>query len=263
MTAGGDAQGREAGPALPVWAREHPRRRPRQPDDDGVTGESRRRSPLSRGAIVAAAVAIADAEGLEAVSIRRVAGDLGARPMSLYTYIERKEDLLALMRDQVNGEVLLGAELPAGWRNALAAIARRTREVALRHPWMVETAAHGAALGPNALRHLEESLAAVAELGLGLPAAAEVLFAVDKYVLGHVALEVADVTQAAERAAARPYLESLLATGEFPRLSRLAADGHITNDAQLQPAIGRQFEQGLTWLLDGIAADVQSAAGTS
>ena len=80
------------------------------------------------------ALQIADAEGLDAVSIRRVAGNLGVRPMSLYTYIDRKEDLIILMRDKANGEVVLGTELPDGWREAVTAIARRTREVMLRHP---------------------------------------------------------------------------------------------------------------------------------
>jgi AcrR family transcriptional regulator len=231
---------------VPVWGRERPRRQP----------------VLSRDAIVQAAIRIADAEGLAAVSIRRVAGDLGVRPMSLYTYVDRKEDLLALMRDHVNGEVLLGADLPDGWRDGLVAIARRTREVTLRHPWLVDTAAHGALIGPNALRHMEESLAALRDSGLGPLAAAEVLYAVDKYVLGHVAFEVADRNAFTERLAARPYVESLLATGEFPALSQLASGGMalVTDEPQYKPQYEPQFERGLAWLLDGIAADITAAS---
>jgi AcrR family transcriptional regulator len=232
-------QGQAGDTALPVWAREKPRRRP----------------TLSRDAIVATAVKIADAEGLEAVSIRRVADDLSVRPMSLYTYIDRKEDLLVLMRDEVNGEVLIGADLPSGWREAITAIARRTREVALRHPWTIDIAAHYAALGPNALRHVEESITALRELGLDPRRTVEVITAVDKYVTGHVSFEVANRSTAMASVVEQRFFRSLLATGEFPELSRIAAEAiaaTVTED---------EFERGLSWLLDGIAADISNGAG--
>lgn len=218
--------------ALPVWAREKPRRRP----------------TLSRDVIVETALTIADAEGLEAVSIRRVAADLGVRPMSLYTYIDRKEDLLALMRDEVDGEVLIGTDLPSGWREAITAIARRTREVVLRHPWMTDLAAHNATLGPNALRHVEESIAALRELDLGPRLTIEVITAVDKYVIGHISFEVANHSLGAASVAEQQYFGALLATGKFPELSRLATEilSGVPSD--------EEFERGLSWLLDGIAA---------
>jgi AcrR family transcriptional regulator len=232
-------QGQAGDTALPVWAREKPRRRP----------------ALSRDAIVATAIKIADAEGLEAVSIRRVAADLGVRPMSLYTYIDRKEDLLALMRDEVNGEVLIGADLPSGWREATAAIARRTREVALRHPWTTDIAAHFAALGPNALRHVEESITALRELGLDPRRTVEVITAVDKYVTGHVSFEVANRSTAMASVVEQRFFRSLLTTGEFPELSRIVAE------AIAAVATEDEFERGLSWLLDGIAADISDGAG--
>ena len=227
---------------VPVWAREKPQRRP----------------ALSRAAIVDAAVKIADAEGLDAVSIRRVASELGVRPMSLYTHIDRKEDLLTLMRDEVNGEVLLGPDLPSGWREALTMISRRTREAVLRHPWMTGTGADDAGIGPNALRHLEESLTALQDLGLDGLTTAGILYSVDKYVLGHVSFEIADRTAYTNKLAAQPYIESLLATGEFPVLARLAAENKalVSGDPQYRQQYEPQFEQGLNWLLDGIAADI-------
>jgi AcrR family transcriptional regulator len=200
--------------------------------------------------IVDAAIMLADAEGLDAVSIRRVATVLGVRPMSLYTYIDRKEDLLALMRDRASAAVLMGADLPAGWREALTVIARRTREVMLRHRWMSDISAHGAGPGPNALRHMEESIAALRELGLSPRAALDVLTTVDKFVLGHVIFEVGEHDARKGGLATRAYVDSLLASGEFPEL------------AQAFPAIravaaeADQFERGLTWLLDGIAASI-------
>ncbi|HSZ39067.1 MAG TPA: TetR/AcrR family transcriptional regulator C-terminal domain-containing protein [Trebonia sp.] len=240
MTSGNDGQrsgqGQAADAALPVWSRDKPKRRP----------------ALSRDAIVAAAIRIADAEGLEAVSIRRVTTDLGVRPMSLYTYIDRKEDLLVLMRDEVDGEVLIGADLPPGWREAITAISRRTREVVLRHPWMTDLAAHTASFGPNGLRHVEESITALRELHLDPPATIAVITAVDKYVMGHIAFEVANHSIAAASIAEQEFFRVLLATGEFPQLARFAADAVVSTGTE------DQFERGLSWLLDGIAADISS-----
>jgi AcrR family transcriptional regulator len=232
-------QGQGGATALPVWAREKPRRRP----------------VLSRDAIVAAALAIADAEGLDAVSIRRVAADLGVRPMSLYTYIDRKEDLLVLMMDEVNAEVLFGPDLPSAWREAITAIARRTREVLLRHPWMTDISAHNAGLGPNALRHVEESIKALRELGLGPQPTVEVISAVDKYVTGHIYFEVANHSVTAVTAEHRSYFDALLATGEFPELSALADAAHADVGTE------EEFERGLSWLLDGVAASISSGPG--
>jgi AcrR family transcriptional regulator len=232
-------RGQAGDTALPVWAREKQRRQP----------------ALSRGAIVATAVTIADAEGLDAVSIRRVATDLGVRPMSLYTYIDRKEDLLALMRDEVNGEVLIGADLPSGWREAMTAIARRTREAVLRHPWTIDLSVHNAALGPNALRHVEESITALRELRLSPRLTVGVITAVDKYVMGHLSFEIANHSLAAAGIVHQPYFDSLLATGEFPELSRLATEALASAGTE------DEFERGLSWLLDGIATSINNDAG--
>jgi AcrR family transcriptional regulator len=191
---------------------------------------------------------IADAEGLDAVSIRRVASDLGVRPMSLYTYIDRKEDLFDLMLDRAASGILFRNELPRGWRDALTAIARRTREVMLRHRWMADINVHNAAVGPNALRHVEESISAITELGLSPLATTEVLTAVDKFVLGHVIFELGSHSGLAEQA----YVQALLASGEFPRLAQVAAA------AKAAGATGGEFERGLAWLLDGIEAQFGS-----
>ena len=96
------------GQGAPIWARPEP---------------ATRRPRFSREQIASAALAIADAEGLRAVSMRRVAADLGAGTMSLYRYISTKDDLIALMDDALMGAVLVPAdELPADWRAALATL---------------------------------------------------------------------------------------------------------------------------------------------
>jgi AcrR family transcriptional regulator len=224
----------------PVWARE----------------TNKRRSTLTREAIVASAVTIADAEGLAAVSIRRVAAELGARTMSLYTRIERKEDLLDLMFDKVAGEMSVAGGLPAGWRDAVIAIARNTREVMQRHPWMVDLAAQRSRVGPNGLRHAEQSLSAFAELDLDAEQKWRILTAVDDYTFGHVMREGLEreslrregSTRAERDAVLQPYLSTLIESGDFPNLAPLMKNG--------LPSMDDNFEQGLAWLLDGISRDL-------
>ena len=160
-----------------VWAR----------DEERSSGPR----PLSREAIVAAAIEIADADGLEAVSIRRLATKLDARPMSLYSHIGRKGDLVDLMVD----EVMAGAIIPGGpptddWREALRQIAQRTRESTRAHPWMIAAAFHRPFLGPNTLCHIDQSLAAVSQLPLSPERKRAVLLAVDTYTLGFVRWEL-------------------------------------------------------------------------
>jgi AcrR family transcriptional regulator len=221
-----------------IWARRH----------------ARRTTTLSREAIVEAALRIADADGLSAVSIRRVAAELGARTMSLYSHIDSKDDLLDLMTEQVLEELLIKGDLPAGWREAITMIARREREISLRHPWLVELANHRSAvvIGPNGLRHLDQSVAALAPLKLKPLDAWRIIAAVDDYMLGYVTREVRErdlprrhgVSAAELEAFAQPYLQELIDSGEFVNVTPLLTDG--------VPAAGDSFEYGLTLILDGI-----------
>src|ERR1700759_1514511 len=95
-----------------------------------------RRPRFTREQIGRAALAIADAEGFEATSMRRVAAELDAGTMTLYHYVRDKQDLVALMDDALMAELLLpAAELPSHWYDALGAIARRTRSALVAHPW--------------------------------------------------------------------------------------------------------------------------------
>src|SRR5262245_1749265 len=117
---------------MTVWDRPEPPARP---------------VPLDRKRIVAAAVALADEGGLEAVSLRKVAGRLGAGPMRLYGYISTKEELFDLMVDEVHAEVLPAAQ-PGDWREALGGLAHRTRQAALRHEWLADLLGGRPAPGP-------------------------------------------------------------------------------------------------------------------
>lgn len=222
--------------AVSVWAKDIQRRRP----------------GLTREAIVAAAIAIADADGISAVSIRRVASMLGARAMSLYTHIDSKEGLFNLMADELVAEILVpDGQLPTGWREAISTIAHKERASMQRHPWAQELAGLRTTIGPNALKHIEQSLAALDDLGVDAPTAARIVSAVDEYMLGCVIREELHsrhgLTPDQRRATKLSYLRSMTADGDYPRVAtllELAPDLVMTGT--------EAFEQGLTWLLDGI-----------
>ncbi|MBW8487254.1 TetR/AcrR family transcriptional regulator [Actinomadura parmotrematis] len=214
-----------------------PRER-RAPSDVWTRPPAGRRPKLTRDAIVEAAVAIADAEGLDAVSIRRVAAELGVRAMSLYTHIDAKDDLLALMYDRVAGEVLFHGDMPDGWREAFLEIARRERAAGKRHPWMFAVLGLPVSVGPNGLRHGEQSLEAAAKLTTDPRAMLEIVGAVDHYMLGYVVRETArspeDDTALLRRVAAH---------GDFARLNAVLDTGLYSQEG---------YERGVNWLLDGI-----------
>jgi AcrR family transcriptional regulator len=238
----------------PIWARPEP---------------ATRKPRFSREQIAAAALAIADADGFEAVTMRRIAAALGAGTMSLYRYIETKDDLLALIDDAILGEALVPSDLPADWREALTLIARQSRRAYLRHPWAVQAlqgpAAAGASVGPyagpNSLRHFEQCLAAMDGAPLSLPARLDLLAIVDDFVYGHL-LRAAEITgrltagragARSEPAAALEFLQTQLGSGDFPHLRVLASDPAVR--AVADPAeLDGQFDRGLRMLIDGAAA---------
>jgi AcrR family transcriptional regulator len=212
------------------------------------------RRGLTIAAIVKAALDVADAEGFETVSMRRVAAKLGVGAMTLYSYVDSKDDLLTHVFDEVMGELLVPEPLPGDWREALTAISRRTRDVWLEHPWLAASIGARSEFGPRAMRHVEQSLEAVAPLGLGGPESMQVIAVVDDYVMGYTLRRVASgqafsTADAADdwRATMEERFRAALDSGAFPRLAELARSEWSW--------LGRdRFETGLALLLDGIEA---------
>lgn len=134
----------------------------RLPDRPG-----RRRDPISREAIVAAAIRLLDAEGLAALSMRRLAQELGAAAASLYWHVGSKDGLLDLVLDQIIGEYQVPDPDPARWQEQLKEAARAQRALSLRHPYLVRVSIGRIPIGPNALR-LSERMLAILRAG-GLP----------------------------------------------------------------------------------------------
>ncbi|MGJ5829220.1 TetR/AcrR family transcriptional regulator [Streptomyces ossamyceticus] len=202
-------------PAVPqvIWAR--PERTGRGP-----------RPAFSRADIAAVAVRLADEGGLDAVSMRHVAADLGCGTMSLYNYVPRKEDLHELMVDAVGGEHELWE--PSGdWRADLRRVAHQTRELMRRHPWLPRLMSPVYGFSPNALRFLEHCLACMDPLDAPYGTKLQLLALLNGCVTTYVANELAT----AERTRALPwseeqenqvriaYLGGQIASGAYPRMA--------------------------------------------
>jgi AcrR family transcriptional regulator len=211
-------------------------------------------APLSRARIVATAIEVADAEGLPAVTLRRVAAELGGGPMRLYRFVESKDELLDLMVDAAYGEIDVGP--PAGdWRAGLRAIANNTQAVAVRHPWLVGLLGAHPPYGPNGLRLTEHALAVLAGRGLDAATITRAVSAVFAYVIGYVQLEFLPMRAGpAGRGAPSPdevagYLQRIAATGDYPTLARVFTELG-------QPDVQEAFAAGLDYVLDGIAGQI-------
>jgi AcrR family transcriptional regulator len=197
---------------------------------------SKRKSHLDREAIAAAAIAIADKEGFDAVSMRRIAEELKVGTMSLYYYVKTKQDLLAAMDDALMSEAILPS-LPKSWKRAILQIAERTHGIFIRHPWALVSML-SAPPGINAMRHMEQCLEALAETSLTAKQKLTLLVTVDDFVFGHALRESArDATVDVD------FVTAQLASGAFPRTAELFGGGRVE-------AKNNRFEKGLEALLD-------------
>jgi len=220
-----------------------------------------RKPRFTRDQIAEVALAIADKDGFEALSMRRIAEELGAGTMTLYHYVRTKDDLMALMDDALMGEcVRRTGKLPRDWRRALAAIARAMRDTFLGHPWALHSL-QGARLGPNGLLHVEQSLAAVEDLHVDLATKLQVLSIVDDYAFGHLlrSNDSGAIPPPSDREGARlvnELTQRYLATGAYPRLQAVIGEREpmvaFADFGRMMTAEER-FDVGLEALLDGIA----------
>ena len=121
--------------------------------------QARRRAPISREAIVDAAVRLLDREGLGALSMRRLADEIGTGAASLYWHVGSKDGLLDLVLDRLIGEEEVPDPDPARWREQLKDVARAQRRISLRHPYIVRISIGRIPMGQNALRYSERVLA--------------------------------------------------------------------------------------------------------
>ena len=197
---------------------------------------SREKVHLSREVIGAAALAIADAEGFQAVSMRRVAQQLTVGTMSIYYYVKTKDDLVAVMDDALMSEALLPS-VPRNWKRAITEIATRTHAIFLRHPWAL-ISMQSAPPGINAMRHMEQCLEALAETSMTAKQQLTLLAIVDDFVFGHALREAAR-----EKPADMDFAAEQIANGNFPRIAKVFSCGPIDIGTD-------RFRQGLRILLE-------------
>ncbi|MFD6433144.1 TetR/AcrR family transcriptional regulator [Streptomyces venezuelae] len=214
------------------------------------------RTALTPQKIAAVAVKVADAEGFAAVTMRRLATELGVAPMAAYRHVSGKDDLLALMVDTVSAELRPPAEV-TGWRDVLRESARATREMTLRHRWMAELPTPLHALTPNRFESAERQLAALDGHGLDVDTMMAVFRTVTAYVGGAVRSEVMlsnylrqqDWESPHEmRVGLAPQMTYLIETGRYPTYRRYFHEATRKDDPSWE------FETGLECVLDGVAA---------
>jgi AcrR family transcriptional regulator len=207
---------------------------------EGDGGKGRQRRALTPGAILEAAIRIADAEGLEAVSIRRIAAEIDARPMSLYDHFSSKDALLAAMADEIVSEVLVDPPLPDDWREAMTAIMRQLYGMLVRHPWLLAVTSRQPRFGPNSERQAAQLAEAMSGLSLDSAEMWILVGTVNDYVLGH-SLRAISIPEPEE-------LEDVIAEPAIDAIPELAS---LPDYLRTRDSVER-FEAGLAAVLDGI-----------
>jgi AcrR family transcriptional regulator len=200
------------------------------------------REPLNRERIVAAAVALADADGVDSISMRTLAGRLGCAPMSLYNHVADKDELLTAMLEVVAGEI----EPPETDRAPLETIRARaisTRDALVRNPWAAELWQR-AALGPARTRLMEELLEMLARTELSPTVAHHGFHAVNNHVLGYTLQELGMNMGDNPEQTARDFQDSI--APDFP-LMAAHIQQHLDGDTS------RTFELVLDLILEGLA----------
>lgn len=212
---------------------------------------------LSRAEIVAVAIAIADQDGLDAVSMRRVAAGLSSGTMSLYRHVASREQLLDSMVDAVYSQMNLPARPSGQWRSDLALLARAQRRLMSAHPWAASLVGSRPPLLPGFLRSFDFALGALQAAGLEITDAAGAAATTSAFVVGFVLLEHAErearrrtgLTREQWRARNAPLVERILASGDYPAVMRF-----VEHARDLDPDAA--FETALRRILDGLQASL-------
>lgn len=243
---------------------------PEPPDSDADAPEmiwlrdepSAPRSAHTRAEIAAAAVRLADAEGFDAVSMRRVAQQLGAGTMTLYNYVRNKNELITLMANAVVAEVLVADEeiAESDWRQNLRELAIRTRETFRRHRWALDRLDPGQPV-PNGLLAFEQWLRACASLEIPADDKYELIALLEDYVFGFALREAQEIAEQEKgwKPEVLKFMQLQLENEELSEYRNFIGEdleAGFARAGELFLDDGR-FERGLDRLLDGIEADLR------
>jgi AcrR family transcriptional regulator len=229
-----------------------------QPQAPRSSRAARKRDAISHTAIVNAAVELLDRDGLDALTMRRLADELKIGPASLYWHVGSKEGLLDLVLDQVVGETKIPEPDPDRWQDQLKDVARDQRALSLRHPWVVRVSLGRMPMGPNSLRHSEHVLAILRAAGFPPHVAVQgyllLISAVNGFTIDETGIDdspnVIDLPrdgssrqQAAEMA--RDYFAAL-PPSQFPNMTALADEFALADSDE-------RFELLIDTFIDGLA----------
>jgi len=211
------------------------------------------RTPLTRGRIVDAAIALADDKGVEGLTMRALGRALGVEAMSLYHHVPNRDDVLDGVVDRIYAE-FYAPVVGADWKDELRRRSHSAREVLRRHPWVIPLLSNRGRPGHATLSHLDAVLGVLAEAGFSLPMAAHAFALVDAHLYGFLAQEVSLPFGPGEHGV-QEVADGIAATTDmaahFPHLAAFVA-GHA-----LQPGydFGDEFEYGLELVLDALERD--------
>ena len=206
------------------------------------------RPRLTRARVLEAAVALADAGGLDGLSMRKLGDELGVEAMSLYTHVAGKDDLLDGMTDAVFAEIDLPAE-GQDWRTAMRERAISARAALARHPWAIALMQSRTSPGPATLRHHDAVIGALRRSGFTVELTAHAFSVLDAYVYGFALQQQSLPFETADQAAeVGRLMAARMPADQYPYLAEFTVE-HV-----LQPGYdyGAEFELGLDLVLDGL-----------
>ena len=202
--------------------------------------------PLSRERILLAAIRLADEGGIESLSMRKLATELGVQAMSLYNHVANKDDLLDGIVDLVVGEIAV-PDLDIDWQTAMRRRANSAHEVLLRHPWATMPIVSRINVGPAMLRYIDATLGCLCEAGFSFELVDRAWNAIDSHIYGFTLQELNFPIEAAEYVnAAQEYIPNIPAD-KYPYMNRLThylIDGHYDGIAD--------FNFGLELIINGL-----------
>jgi AcrR family transcriptional regulator len=207
----------------------------------------KRRTPLSRERVLRAAIVLADAGGIDSLSMRKLGEELGVEAMSLYNHVANKDDILDGIVDLVFAEIALPSD-GAAWKTAMRRRAISAHEALLRHPWAPSLMQSRTQPGPATLRHHDSVLGSLRNAGFTVVMAAHAFSVMDGYVYGFALQQINLPLQSREQVAevGQDILRQM--AGEYPHLAEM-----ITKHA-MKPGYNyaKEFEFGLDLILDGL-----------